>query len=185
MVQHLKAALRKEMLQKRDSLQAHEAEARRIAIEGRLLSHPRFKEAKVVAFYVTKGSEVDTRPMILEAVRLKKEVLIPVTDGQHITFFKFHSFKEMVVGKFGIPEPKVRDPENRLSPDLVIVPGVAFGLCMHRLGYGKGYYDRYLAKSSAYRIGICYDFQVAERLPSHEDDERMDEIITEKRIIAL
>ncbi|MEW6722772.1 MAG: 5-formyltetrahydrofolate cyclo-ligase, partial [Candidatus Micrarchaeota archaeon] len=63
--------------------------------------------------------------------------------------------------------------------------GVAFGLCMHRLGYGKGYYDRFLSRSFAYRIGVCFDFQVEERLPRHDDDERMDEIITEKRIITL
>jgi 5-formyltetrahydrofolate cyclo-ligase len=62
---------------------------------------------------------------------------------------------------------------------------VSFGLCMHRLGYGKGYYDRYLAQSPAYRIGICFDFQIVERLPVHDDDERMDEIVTEKRVISL
>jgi 5-formyltetrahydrofolate cyclo-ligase len=67
----------------------------------------------------------------------------------------------------------------------VVVPGVSFGLCMHRLGYGKGYYDRFLSSSPAYRIGVCFDFQVVDRLPSHEDDERMDEIVTDKRIITL
>jgi 5-formyltetrahydrofolate cyclo-ligase len=185
MVQHLKAALRKEMLTKRDALQKPVASTMCDAIAGQLISHPRFKEAKVIAFYLSKGSEVDTREMIIAAIKQKKEVLVPVTDDQHIAFFRFTSFSDLEPGKFGILEPKARNPQTRLEPDLVIVPGISFGLCMHRLGYGRGYYDRYLAKSSAYRIGICFDFQVVERLPTHEDDERMDEIITEKRIITL
>jgi 5-formyltetrahydrofolate cyclo-ligase len=185
MVHELKAALRKEMLKKRDSLQASEAETMGHMIAERMAAHPRFKEAKVVALYISKGSEASTRAIIEKALKLKKEVLIPVTDDHHIAFFRFHSFDDLAPGKFGILEPKSRDPENRLEPDLVIVPGVSFGLCMHRLGYGRGYYDRYLARSPAYRIGICFDFQVVERLPTHENDERMDEIITEKRVIRL
>ncbi len=185
MVHELKAALRKEMLLKRDSLQSHEADTMSHAIAERIASHPRFKEAKVVAFYIAKGSEVSTRAIIMKALELKKEVLLPVTGDQHIEFFRFHSFEELVPGKFGIPEPKTHNPELKLDPDIVIVPGISFGLCMHRLGYGKGYYDRYLSKSPAYRIGVCFDFQIMERLPTHENDERMDEIITEKRIITL
>ena len=55
---------------------------------------------------------------------------------------------------------------------------------MHRLGYGKGYYDDFLSSSHAHRIGICFDFQVVDKLPSHGNDQRMDEIITEKRVIT-
>jgi 5-formyltetrahydrofolate cyclo-ligase len=186
MVHELKAALRKEMLQKRDSLQATVAESMSQIIAERLGAHPRFLDAKSVAFYLHKGSEVRTRAMIEMALRMGKKVLAPVTDDQHISFSRFHSFDELAPGKFGILEPKDKAPEPKSNePDLIIVPGVSFGLCMHRLGYGRGYYDRYLAKSSAYRIGLCYDFQVMDRLPHHEDDERMDEIITEKRIIRL
>jgi 5-formyltetrahydrofolate cyclo-ligase len=155
------------------------------AITKRLLSHPRFVEAKAIAFYISIKSEVDTKAMIDAALRMGKRVLVPVSGDRHITFSSFSSWDDLAPGKFGINEPKTRNPETRLEPDVVIVPGVAFGLCMHRLGYGKGYYDRYLANSPAYRIGICYDFQVVERLPTHENDERMDEIITDKRIITL
>ncbi len=101
-----------------------------------------------------------------------------------MTFHTFESMDGLVKGKFGIHEPKARSPEPAV-PDLIIVPGVAFGLCMHRLGYGKGYYDGYLAHSFAYRIGVCFDFQIVEKLPRHENDQRMDEIITEKRVITL
>ena len=86
------------------------------------------------------------------------------------------SFDSLKSGKYGILEPADRIPPSK-EPDVIVVPGVSFGLCMHRLGYGKGYYDRFLSGSPAYRIGVCFDFQVVEKLPSHEDDERMDERI--------
>jgi 5-formyltetrahydrofolate cyclo-ligase len=183
MVAHLKAALRKQMLARRDSLCQAEVASMSDAIMERLFSCRRFAEAKTAAFYLPKGNEVNTERMIGHAIRLGKEVAVPVTDHK-ITFVRFRSFTDLQPGKYGIPEPSKRETLNA-EPDVIIVPGVSFGLCMHRLGYGKGYYDRYLAASPAYRIGICYDFQVVEKLPVHEDDQRMDEIITEKRVIRL
>lgn len=181
MVQHLKAALRTELLAKRDSLPAEQIMGFSAMIAKRVLAHPRFKEAKRIGIYIRKGSEVDTSMILDAAIKAGKEVSAPAT-GHEISFFSFTSKSELRAGKYGIMEP----PKNNLAePELIIVPGVAFGLCMHRLGYGKGYYDKYLAKSFAYRIGVCFDFQVVEKLPRHEDDMRMDEIITEKRAILL
>lgn len=197
MVQHLKEALRREILKKRDSLRKQDAEEMSGLITDKLFQLERFREAKRVAFYMTKGSEVDTSVMIQKAMAMKKEVFVPVTDHK-ITFYRFTSFADMKPGKYGILEPMTRDtghgtlgtghgtPDTKpTEPDVVVVPGVVFGLCMHRIGYGKGYYDKYLAASAAYRVGICYDFQVVERLPTHENDERMDEIVTDKRLISL
>jgi 5-formyltetrahydrofolate cyclo-ligase len=181
MVQHLKAALRKQMLHKRDSLAPEDARRMSESIMVELFSCERFRQASIIGFYIPKGNEVDTKPMIERAMAMGKSVAVPYTDHK-ITFCRFTSFESLKAGKYGIPEPASREP---LEPELIVVPGVAFGLCMHRLGYGKGYYDRYLASSFAYRVGICYDFQVVEKLPSHEDDQRMDEIITEKRVISL
>jgi 5-formyltetrahydrofolate cyclo-ligase len=183
MVQHLKQALREKMLGMRASLSKEDVARLSMAISAKLLAHPRFKEAKTIGFYIPKGNEADTRPMIEAALSAGKAVAAPVTDHK-ITFFPFKSFDDLVPGKYGIPEPGTRGPQEA-EPELVLVPGVAFGLCMHRLGYGKGYYDAYLAKSFAYRIGLCFDFQVVEKLPRHENDQRMDEIITESRVITL
>ena len=182
MVHLLKKALREKMLARRDALTHDDVARMSRAIADKVVSHPRFLEAKTIGFYIPKGNEADTFPMVEAALRAKKTVAAPVTDHK-ITFYPFTSVTELAPGKFGIQEPAQNS--KPATPDLVIVPGVAFGLCMHRLGYGKGYYDAYLAKSFAYRIGICYDFQVAEKLPSHGDDQRMDEIVTEKRVITL
>jgi len=183
MVHHLKQALRKKMLSERDALAQKDLESMSGAIMERLFLRPRFAEARVVAFYVPKGKEVHTLAMIKAALAAGKEVVVPVTDHE-MRFCRFTSFEELAPGKYGIPEPRACFPPSR-EPDVVVVPGVSFGLCMHRLGYGKGYYDRYLSKSPAYRIGICFDFQVVEKLPTHENDERMDEIVTDKRVISL
>jgi 5-formyltetrahydrofolate cyclo-ligase len=182
MVSRAKAALRKKIREQRDSLAASELSERSRTIMQSLFSRPRFKEAKTVAFYIPKGTEVDTREMILQALDQGKEVLVPVTNHK-ITFYRFTSFADLKQGKYGILEPKTLEKPSK-PPGLVIIPGLCFGLCMHRLGYGKGYYDSYLGKSFSYRIGLCFDFQVVEKLPTHENDQRMDEIITEKRIIT-
>ena len=181
MVQETKKRYRMQILKQRDALTEEEHKERSDEILAKLFSRPRLKEAKSVWFYIHKGSEVRTDRMIKKALKLGKEVLVPVTNGK-IAFYKFTSFKELTNGKYDIPEPKERiEPEN--PPDVIVIPGICFGLCMHRVGYGKGYYDRYLGRSFAYRIGVCYDFQVMESLPRHPNDQRMDEIITEKRII--
>ncbi|VVC03888.1 5-formyltetrahydrofolate cyclo-ligase family protein [Candidatus Bilamarchaeum dharawalense] len=182
MVTHLKNEIRKQILAKRNALSKDEIEKLSDKILERLLSHPKFPEAKIVAFYMTKGSEVDTKKMIERAIKEGKQVLVPVT-GQKIAFYKFQSFDDLVQGKFGIMEPKSKDTPFEQCPDIIIVPGVTFGLCMHRLGYGKGYYDRYLSDCKAFRIGICFDFQIIDKLPVHENDQRMNCIITDKRTI--
>jgi 5-formyltetrahydrofolate cyclo-ligase len=175
----VKHSLRKDMLAKRDSISGEERLTASRMIMQELFSRPKFQEAKVIGFYLAKGSEVDTSEMIKETLKMGKEVAVPVTNHM-IEFCRFTSFDDLAKGKFGILEPKHRTPA---TPDLIIVPGVVFGRCMHRIGYGKGYYDSHLAGSSAYRIGICYDFQVMGELPKHEKDIPMDEILTEKRII--
>lgn len=184
MVQHLKEQLRKKMLKSRDSLSPEERAEKSGAMVERLVSHPRFLEAKAIGFYIPKGKEADTAAAIGAAIRAGKIVSAPATDHK-ITFYPFSSLEELKPGRFGIPEPQAEGGAQPVEPELIVVPGVAFGLCMHRLGYGKGYYDAYLAKSFAYRIGFCFDFQVVEKLPTHENDQRMDEIITERRIITL
>lgn len=177
-----KTNLRKEMMILRDKISNADRIESNKKIAKLLFSRPVFKKAKIIAFYLSKGSEVETREMIKEALKIGKEILVPVTN-EKMEFVRYEVGEELVAGKYGISEPKTkRSPSN--FPQLIIVPGIVFGLCMHRIGYGKGYYDKYLATSPAYRIGICYDFQIKDRLPSHSDDQRMDEIITDKRIIT-
>lgn len=181
MVAEAKERLRRNTLAIRDSLSTEEiAEAGKL-IEETLFAEEHFKNAKTIAFYLAKGSEVQTKAMIERAMREGKTVLVPVTN-EHISMCRLVSLEDIVPGKFGVPEPKTQE-QGKQMPEVVIVPGVLFGQCMHRIGYGKGYYDAYLKKSGAFKIGICYDFQVIEELPRHEHDVPMDLVVTDKRLI--
>ena len=182
MVAQAKARLREKILSQRDSLTEEQRISMSKAIQQRLFSREQFQKAKTVAFYLHIGSEVNTHEMISEAMKLGKQVLVPYTN-EKIEFCYFNSFDESEKGKYGILEPKEKKKFEG-HPDVVIVPGAVFGRCMHRIGYGKGYYDRHFKNSSSYRIGICYDFQLLDKLPRHEHDEGMDEIITEKQDVV-
>lgn len=183
MVQHLKAIVRQEMLAKRNALSETERSERSAKIMETLFEDSHFQSSRCVAFYMPIGSEVDTKPMIEKAIAQGKEVLLPaVATDHHLELRRFESFDKMRKGRYAIPEPQ-GDLAPSTLPSVVVIPGISFGLCMHRLGYGKGYYDRLLAWLPSFRIGICFDLQVVDKLPRHEDDQRMDMIITEKRKI--
>jgi 5-formyltetrahydrofolate cyclo-ligase len=184
MVQIAKKNIRKKMLEQRDSQSVDECASNNTAIMKRLLEEDHVQKAEVIALYMAKGSEVQTREIIAKLIEMGKKICLPVVgDNNHLDLYLFESFDALKKGKFGVLEPENKREPSKL-PDVIIIPGVAFGLCMHRLGYGKGYYDRLLAKLPSYRIGICFDFQLVEELPKHEDDQRMHRIITEKREVV-
>jgi 5-formyltetrahydrofolate cyclo-ligase len=183
MVQKKKEEVRKKMMKQRNALSEEERKELDAKIGRVLFEEEKFKKARAVAIYRPIATQVDTKEITLQAQKQKKEILIPVTNHE-IELFRFTGFDKLKKGKYGILEPTERIASS-MEPDVVVIPGIAFGLCMHRIGYGKGYYDKLLRTLASYRIGICHDFQVMEKLPSHEDDERMDLIITDKRRIAL
>jgi 5-formyltetrahydrofolate cyclo-ligase len=183
MVQEKKARIRKEMLSLRDAMVEEDRAKKNISIMEKLLAEEHFQKASTVTLYMSKGSEVETREIIIKAKEMGKEVCLPVVISEdHLELYCFESFDKLQKGKFGVYEP-IGGTHPSKEPDVIIIPGVSFGLCMHRLGYGKGYYDRLLARLPSYRIGICFDFQLVDNLPNHEDDQRMHKIITEKREI--
>ncbi|MBI5223189.1 5-formyltetrahydrofolate cyclo-ligase [Candidatus Micrarchaeota archaeon] len=199
-----KSDLRLSLLKQRNSLSADQVQILSRTICDNVLLHPRFISAKIVFLYSSFGSEVSTRDLIIRAVSLGKEVYLPVlvrsivcaegidkngnpidmTPPPHLAFRQFTSFSEMKIGEFGIMEPTSNLAPLK-APDLIIVPGVGFDLHGHRLGYGKGYYDRLLQNSSGYRIGIGFDFQIIDKIPDDSHDQKMDEIVSEKRNLKI
>jgi 5-formyltetrahydrofolate cyclo-ligase len=94
------------------------------------------------------------------------------------------SFADLVPGKFGIPEPRPETPcVAPTEPDLLVVPGVAFDRRGHRVGYGKGYYDRLLAVTGAPVMALAYGFQLVEHIPDEPHDRCMDYILTPEELI--
>lgn len=149
--------------------------------------------ANNIMCYVSFGNEVHTHELIKKWLTEGKQVSVPcvVNDEKHANCMhavKINSFDELKVsGKYGILEPPLLDC-NILNPDMidvVIVPGCAFDINKNRMGFGAGYYDRYMGNvsSNCKKVGICFDFQVIDKIPVDEYDVPLDMLVTEKRII--
>ena len=157
----------------------------------KLVSLKSYRKARTVMFFVTHGSEVVADIMIERALKDGKRTVVPKADTGTCTL-KAHAIKSLDRHlrpcAYGIREPKtLLCPE--VPPrgiDLVFVPGIAFDLSGHRLGYGKGYYDRWLKKFGIKkRVGLCFDFQLKRRIPRTENDLPVGRIITEKRAVEI
>lgn len=191
-----KRKIREKFLKKRDNLSREEIESKSGKIEKRLFALPEFHRAKTVMFYVSFRSEVATGKMMRNAMKLKKRIAVPVVHGEKIVACEIKNLrKELARGSFGIREPKkeFRRRVNRKEIDLVVVPGVVFDNRGGRLGYGRGYYDRFLGSKSTKvtisrshhcaLIGLAFDLQIAREIPLKKKDVKVDKIVTESRII--
>jgi len=157
------------------------------AVISRLETLPIFQRAQVVETYVALRHEVDTHELIRRLLCAGKQVAAPkVETGNELQQYFIKAFSELHPGAFGILEPRP-DP-NRLAPpeqfDLVLVPGLAFDRAGHRLGAGKGYYDRFLAQIKAPKIALAFAFQIVAQIPLEAHDQQVDVIVTEKEAIG-
>lgn len=148
---------------------------------------PEFREARVVALYWSMDDEVSTHDFVRKWY-CKKRILLPVTDGDNMTFRHFTGAECLAEGAFGISEPK-NNPEAASaeesvadieSIDMIVVPGVAFDRCGHRMGRGCGYYDRFLASRDIYKVGVCFAAQLTDSVPCEDHDIVMDKVISSK-----
>jgi 5-formyltetrahydrofolate cyclo-ligase len=169
------------MLEKRNRLDDSEIVLRSKVVQEIVTKSKEFKSAKVVGAYFAFGSEVKTDLIIEKAKMQGKKVALPSVEGDSISFYEMSSGKYLVKGRFGIMEPMPYGPIDRI--DLIVVPGVAFDKNGYRLGYGKGYYDRFLSSGHGFSIGLAYEFQLLEDLPHYSRDKRLDAVATEGRIL--
>jgi len=154
-------------------------------IQQRLLSEEVFARAEVLALYSEIHNEVSTGFVAEKALALGKILAFPRVAGDDLEFIEVESLDDLSVGAFDVLEPKGRETVDLSALDMVVVPGVVFDKRGHRLGYGKGFYDRTLSRCSkdCVKVGLAYDFQLIEALPSAEHDEELSLLITEERIL--
>jgi 5-formyltetrahydrofolate cyclo-ligase len=171
------------MLKTRNALSEEEIGRLSRSAQAAVIHCGQFRSAKVVGAYFAFGSEARTDLIIAEASSRRKKVALPTVEGDRLTFHEFAPGERLVKGRFGIMEPHLHRPAGAL--DVVIVPGVAFDKQGYRLGYGKGYYDRFLSGSNALPIGLAYGFQLIEKLPQESHDVRLDAVATESGIIMF
>ncbi len=177
-----KRALRRAVLEARDAIPSELNKAKSDAIWSKLRETRAFKDAETIYFFVGYGSEVQTVPMIAETLAMGKRVAVPrVLDKTNMRFCEIHALSDLVEGFKGIPEPAEDAPEVDTEADLVILPGVAFDAERNRIGYGRGYYDRFLETKGRDipKIALCFREQIVESVPHEATDIKADIVLTD------
>lgn len=149
-------------------------------IYNEIINCSEYLDAKTIAFYYSTEDEVDTENLIAYTFLKEKTVLLPRVVGKQMVFLKVDETTKYQKSKFGIKEPISTEEYDPSQIDLFIVPGVAFDIKGNRLGYGGGYYDRYLCLSDAPKLGIAFEEQIINSIPTDENDIQMDIVQTEK-----
>ncbi len=178
-----KEELRRRFRAWREGLDPRVVEELSSRVRTHLRSFPPYRRAKSVLFYCPFRGEVDVWPLLLEAQREGKRVLLPVVRAGRMEAAFFQGKGFLRPGAFGILEPREEAP--RLPPgelDLVLVPGLAFDEEGFRLGFGQGYYDRFLVSTPAFRLGVAYAAQVVKRLPRTAGDLAVHALVTEEGV---
>lgn len=179
-----KKELRKHMKDLRDSSSYEDKNRFDEAIYRKIINNEFYIKAKVIFIYVSFGSEADTHSIINHALKNNKTICVPkvINKNEGMKAIKINSLEELSSSTLGILEPS--NFSNEIQPseiDLLIMPGLAFDINGGRLGYGAGYYDRFLKliPDKAHKLGIAYKYQLLDNIPMDEHDMFIDEIITD------
>ena len=182
----MKHSLRQTILEKRNALAKQEIHHRSKKIQEHLFELEEYKKSRVVMFYVSFGNEVFTHDMMRESLK-HKTVVVPKVVHREIEPSLIISFDQMIPdNKYGILEPIDVTRVTLKSINMVLVPGLVFDTHGHRLGYGFGFYDKFLQKiPHAVKVGLAFDFQSVDEIPKEVHDVPVDVIVTDKEVIRI
>ena len=178
-----KKLTRSTIKQRRLQLTEEEVTKKSSECVSKVLEFPEFLEAKTVCVYISTNNEIDTSEIIEYCLKNGKKVAAPRVDGDTMDFYYFDKPEDLAQGAFNIWEPV---GEQRVTDErsLVIIPGIAFDLSCNRIGYGKGYYDKYLSDHPKMkRIALAYDFQIVAKIKQEVHDIKPQIVVTESRVI--
>ena len=176
-----KKDIRKRVLEERNCITDREWEERSRNIYHNVVTHPFFLQADTIYCYVDYRREVGTRQIMEYAWKLNKKVAVPKVNDDEMEFYYIHSFEDLQEGFKGIEEPLDTYPAKD-EHALIIMPGAAFDTTCNRIGYGKGYYDKYLhAHPNHKTIAIAFELQMVKHVPADEYDICPEIIITEEK----
>ncbi len=200
-----KHRLRERMKRLRDELPEERRRAASDAIAERLFSSLWYDKAREILVYSAIRSEVDLSAFCARACADEKSLFFPKVQGNTMDFFQVDSESQLCHGAFGVREPRTCGDEKECEPAErckervyagriwngsysakipILVPGVAFSRAGARIGYGKGYYDRYLAAhEELFPIGICFEAQLVDVIPAEPCDRPMEQIVTERETL--
>ena len=184
-----KREIRKAVLKLRDSLTMEEREKASLLLTERILGHQWFYRAEEFLCFVSYGSEIGTREILVEALKAGKKVYVPKvlsgSENPEMRFYRMTALTELETGYRGIPEPAGDSEEyvyfrETAERTLMLMPGVAFDRYRNRIGYGKGFYDRFLMNKPVlqqHTIAIGYCCQIVDALPAEDTDMKPYQVI--------
>lgn len=178
-----KKDIRKKILKARESLSEREAAEWSQAVCKRLYEMADLKQTEWIYGYMPIRREVNIRPLLERLLKEGKKLALPRVCGDAMEFYQIHSFEDLEEGSFHVLEPKAGC--QRVEADgLVLVPGVVFDKKGGRIGYGKGYYDKYFAQhsQSLQKIGIGYTIQIIDTIPTTLLDIPLDGLVWEEKV---
>lgn len=183
----IKEELRRAMREQRRALTADNVKELSASIKENLFSLGCVKNADIVCVFLSAFKEPDTYSVIRELIEEGKKIVVPVTDMENVTLSLsyINGTNDLKKGAYGISEPSVIQPAAIEDTDVILVPGLAFDRSGGRMGFGKGYYDRLLDNTRCIKIGLCYDFQLHNTIPTQSHDVMMDFVVTEKEIVKI
>ena len=179
----MKSELRKQVLQEMKALPREQKQFIDQALTERLLQHPFYQEAKVIASYLSFSHEFQTQELIEQALKDGKKVLIPKTYPKGHMEFVVYDPQQLVKTSFGLLEPQ-GDLEvvDASQIDLIHVPGLVFTTEGYRIGYGGGYYDRYLKHFPGHTLSTIYPCQIQDFSPENHDIPVQEVLIDERNL---
>ncbi len=178
-----KKQLRREVLEKRRAMSQSEVAEKSEVICDTVLKLSELREAEKVCIYMPINNEVDVSLLTDRLRSLGKVLYIPKIGGHNMHFYKYEPDTELAPGSFGILEPVDSEILTADENTLIIMPGAVFTKNRDRIGYGAGYYDRYLKKHpEAKTLAVCYDMQLRDSIPVNANDRRPARLITESAI---
>ena len=182
----MKNKIRKEILGLRKAISFELQESKSRIINHKVMNHPAYQKSELVFAYIDAKGEVKTRDVIEDSWKNGKKVAVPRVHGDIMKFYYISSYEDLEAGSFGLLEPKLicEEVKDVSKESIVIVPGVAFDRKGNRIGYGKGYYDKYFVyHPDIYKTAIAFSLQIVPEIPVDEFDIKMDCVITEDEII--
>ena len=170
-----KKALRKEIREKKRAMTVRQIEEASKQLGILFTETAQYKEAKTIYGYLPYNQEVRTVPILQKAIADGKRVAVPKVYGEEMRFIYMTDLTQVENGYAGIPEPIADGPVADDARALVLMPGLAFDSQGHRIGYGGGFYDRFLAQEPEHpTVALCYEFQMLPNLETEEFDIPVD-----------
>ncbi len=179
-----KAALRKHLLEKRDATSAEFREISSREIHKNLSKVDSYNNSQNIACYFSIGSEVDTHNIMLEILENGKNLLLPKIIDSKMEFYIIPNLEKLEKGAFDIMEPKDSCKKAK-SVDCILIPTVGISKSGDRLGYGRGYYDKYLSSINTVKIALTYSKQIVKSIPRDSSDIKINWMITEDGVYKI